>query len=445
VPPCARDDTLRARVRKPRKARSIGFALACAAHAATAEPVLPPDAQIERVLPDVRTWRRDIHQHPELSNREVRTAKLVADHLAAHGYEVRTGVAHHGVIGVLRGGAGPVVALRADMDALPVVEETGLPFASRERATYGGREVGVMHACGHDAHTAILMGVAQVLAARRAELPGTVVLVFQPAEEGAPPGERGGAELMLEEGAFGSPRPDAVFGLHVTPELPVGRLGVRSGAAMASSDRLTIRVTGRQSHAAYPWQGVDPIAAASRIVLALEALPAREVDARIPSVVSIGAFHGGVRHNILPGEVELLGTIRALDAGQRKALHEKVRRTAEHTAQASGAEARVEIDEGNPMVWNDPALLARMRPALERAAGAGQVEDVLPWTGAEDFAFYQQQVPGVFFWLGVRPEGVALADATPLHTPRFNLDEVALPLGVRAMTEIALAFLADAR
>ena len=423
----------------------LGLALACAAQAVAAEPVLSAEAQIERVLLDVRTWRRDIHQHPELSNREVRTAKLVATHLAEQGYEVRTGVAHTGVIGVLRGGPGPVVALRADMDALPVVEETGLVFASRERATYAGRDVGVMHACGHDAHTAILMGVAEVLAARRAELAGTVVLLFQPAEEGAPSGERGGAALMLEEGAFGSPRPDAVFGLHVTPELAVGRVGVRSGAAMASSDRLTIRVKGRQSHAAYPWQGVDPIAAAARIVLALEALPARDVDARIPSVVSIGAFHGGVRHNILPGDVELLGTIRALDTAQRTALHEKVRRTAEGMAQASGAEAEVEIDEGNPMVWNDPALLTRMRPALERAAGAAQVEDVLPWTASEDFAFYQQQVPGVFFWLGVRPEGVASAGATPLHTPRFVLDEAALPLGVRAMTEIAVSFLESVR
>jgi amidohydrolase len=431
--------------RARRIALSLGLALAGALCAAADEPAQPAETQTLHALPDVRAWRRDIHQHPELSNREVRTAKLVADHLAAQGYEVRTGVAHTGVIGVLRGKPGPVVALRADMDALPVVEDTGLPFASRERSTYDGRDVGVMHACGHDAHTAILMGVAEALAARRAELTGSVVLLFQPAEEGAPPGERGGAGLMLEEGGFGSPRPDAVFGLHVTPELTAGRLGVRSGAATASSDRLTIRVKGRQSHAAYPWQGVDPIAAASRIVLALEALPAREVDARIPSVVSIGAFHAGVRNNIIPGDAELLGTIRALDATQRTDLHEKVRRTARGIAQASGAEAEVEIDEGNPMVWNDPALLTRMRPALERAAGPGKVEDVLPWTGAEDFAFYAQQVPGLFFWLGVGRPGVAPADAGALHTPRFDLDEGALPLGVRAMTELALSFLSGPR
>jgi amidohydrolase len=419
----------------------LWLALAASAHALAAEPAAESpslDALVALALPDVRAWRRDLHAHPELSNREVRTSKLVADRLRAQGYEVRTGVAHTGVIGVLRGGPGPVVALRADMDALPVTEETGLPFASHERGTYEGREVGVMHACGHDAHTAMLLGVAQVLAALRGDLGGTVVLLFQPAEEGAPRGERGGAKLMLEEGALGAPRPDAVFGLHVTAELPVGQVGIRSGAATASSDRLTIRVKGRQSHAASPWQGVDPIATASRIVLAIEALPAREVDVRIPSVVSIGSFQGGVRNNIIPDDAELQGTIRSLDPQQREALHEKVRRSAQGIAQASGAEAEVVIDEGNPMVWNDPALLARMRPALERAA---QVEEVLPWTASEDFAFYAQQVPGLFFWLGVREPGVAAADAAQIHTPRFDLDEAALPIGVRAMSELALAFL----
>ncbi|HXK25199.1 MAG TPA: amidohydrolase [Myxococcota bacterium] len=416
----------------------VASAQAVAGERAAESPSL--EALVAQTLPDVRAWRRDLHAHPELSNREVRTSKLVAKALRAEGYEVRTGVAHTGVIGVLRG-AGPVVALRADMDALPVTEETGLPFASHERATYEGHEVGVMHACGHDAHTAMLLGVAKVLAARRFDLGGTVVLLFQPAEEGAPRGERGGAKLMLEEGAFDAPRPDAVFGLHVTAELPVGHVGIRSGAATASSDRLTIRVKGRQSHAASPWQGVDPIATASRIVLEIESLPAREVDVRIPSVVSIGSFQGGVRNNIIPDEVELQGTIRSLDPQQRAALHEKVRRSAQGIAQASGAEAEVAIEEGNPMVWNDPALLARMRPALERAAGAAEVEEMRPWTAAEDFAFYAQQVPGLFFWLGVRRPDVAVADAAQIHTPRFDLDEAALPLGVRAMSELALAFL----
>jgi len=418
----------------------VAQASLAAAHAA--DKVVPStptlDAAVASVEQNVLAWRRDLHAHPELSNREFRTSKAVAARLRDLGYEVRTDVAHTGVIGVLRRGPGPVVALRADMDALPVTEETGLPFASHERASYDGHEVGVMHACGHDAHTAMLLGVATVLAALRDDLGGTVLLIFQPAEEGAPRGERGGAKLMLEEGAFDAPRPDAVFGLHVTAELPVGHIGIRSGAATASSDRLTIRVKGRQSHAASPWQGVDPIATASRIVLAIEALPAREVDARIPSVVSIGSFQGGVRNNIIPDDVELQGTIRSLDAQQRAALHEKVRRSAQGIAQASGAEAEVVIDEGNPMVWNDPALLARMRPALERAA---QVEEVLPWTASEDFAFYAEQVPGLFFWLGVRDPGVAAADAAQIHTPRFDLDEAALPLGVRAMSELALSFL----
>jgi amidohydrolase len=404
------------------------------------------DPLVAGLEPRLVAWRRDIHRHPELSNREQRTAALVAAHLREEGYTLRTQVAHTGVIGVLRGGRpGPVLALRADMDALPVSEKTGLPFASVARATHEGREVGVMHACGHDAHTAILMGVASALSRLREELPGTVVLLFQPAEEGAPRGERGGAELMLEEGAFEAPRPDAVFGLHATAELPVGRLGVRSGAAMASSDRLTIRVTGRQSHAAYPWQGVDPIATAARMLLALEALPAREVDARIGSVVSFGAFHAGVRHNIIPGEAELSGTVRALDPELRRALHERIRRTAAGIAQAAGAEAEVAIDEGNPMVWNDPALLARMRPALEGAVGADAVLDVLPWTGAEDFAFFAQRAPGLYFWLGVRSPGLPAAEAAQIHTPRFTVDEAALPIGVRALAGLALAFLGDPR
>jgi amidohydrolase len=420
--------------------------LALGAPAARADDLAPRlEALAAELEPQLVAWRRDIHQHPELSNREVRTAKLVAKHLRKQGYEVRTQVAHTGVIGVLRGGRpGPVVALRADMDALPVSEATGLPFASKQRAVHEGHEVGVMHACGHDAHTAILLGVASALAKLRPELPGTLLLVFQPAEEGAPSGERGGAQLMLEEGAFDRPSPDAVFGLHVSPDLATGELGVRAGATMASSDRLHILVRGRQSHAATPWLGADPIAAASRMVLALEALPAREVDARVPSVVSIGAIHGGVRHNIIPAEVELLGTIRALDAKLRSQLHEKLRRSVAGIAQASGVEAEVEIGEGNPMVWNDPELLARMRPALERAAGSqGGVVEMPPWTAAEDFAFYQQRAPGLFVRLGVREPGVAVEDAAQLHTAEFRPDEQALPVGVRTLAGLALAFLSQ--
>jgi amidohydrolase len=331
-----------------------------------------------------------------------------------------------------------VVALRADMDALPVTEETGLPYASRVRATYLGREVGVMHACGHDAHTAILMGVAQVLAGVREQLPGAVVFLFQPAEEGPPPGERGGASLMLEEGAFEDPKPDAVYGLHVDARHATGVIGLRPGAAMASSDRLTLLVKGRSTHAAYPWDGVDPIAVASQLVLALEALPGRQTDARVPAVVSFGAIHGGVRHNIIPDQVELLGTIRALSPEHRTQLHELVRRTARGIAESAGASADVEISAGNPVTWNDPALTERARATLERVAGSDHVIEPLPWTGAEDFSRYQERVPGVFFWLGITSPDTSPSDAAPNHSPRFVVDEAALVLGVRALAHLAL-------
>jgi amidohydrolase len=421
----------------------VGLALALPA---AAEPADELRAEIDRRAADsteqVVAWRRDLHEHPELSNREQRTAARVARHLESLGLQVRTGVAHTGVVGVLRGArAEPVVALRADMDALPVTEQTDLPFASKLRTTYLGREVGVMHACGHDAHTAILMGVARVLAGLRDRLPGTVVFLFQPAEEGAPPGEEGGADLMIAEGALEDPTPGAVFGLHVVPQLQTGQIGVRSGGAMASSDRLRVVVRGRQTHAAYPWLGIDPIAAASRVVLALHAIPARRVDTRIPGVVSIGAVHGGVRHNIIPDEVELLGTIRALHPDLRTALHETVRETARSAAAVDGASAEVEITLGYPITFNDPALVARMRPTLERVAGPGRVVEPLPRTGAEDFAYFQERVPGVYFWLGIRPPGTALEDAAPNHSPQFVVDEDALPLGVRALSHLAVDWL----
>jgi amidohydrolase len=432
------------------RAALIAALAALACPASGAEPAAGVDrlaADIDRAAAAAETrvigWRRDIHQHPELSNREQRTASVVADHLEALGLEVRRGVAHTGVVGVLRGPAGgKVVALRADMDALPVTEATGLPFASVATATYLGREVGVMHACGHDAHTAILMGVAEALASVRERLPGSVVFVFQPAEEGPPPGEEGGASLMLAQGVFDDPTPLAVFGLHATHRQEAGTLGYREGALLASSDKLTIRVGGRQTHAANPWLGIDPIAVAARLIPALHAIPAREVDARIPAVVSIGAIHGGVRHNIIPAEVELLGTIRSLANEQRAVLHEKVRRTAEGIAASAGAQIEVEISQGNPITYNDPALTRRMLPTLERVAGAERVVEVLPDTVAEDFAWYQQRVPGLFFWLGVRDPAVAAADAAPNHSPGFRVDERALPLGVRALARLAIDFLA---
>jgi len=392
----------------------------------------------------VIAWRRDIHEHPELGNREHRTAALAADHLESLGIRVRRGVAHTGVVGVLEGGRpGPTVALRADMDALPVTEQTGLPYASEVRTTYLGREVGVMHACGHDAHTAMLMGAAEALAGGRERLPGRVVLVFQPAEEGAPPGERGGADLMLAEGAFADPRPDAVFGLHVVPQLTAGRVGWRSGGAMASSDRLEIRVHGKQTHAAYPWLGVDPIAVAARIVLALQAIPGRQADARVPGIVSIGAVHGGVRHNIIPEQVELLGTIRSLEPAEQERIHARVRRTAEKIAESAGATAEVDIQLGYPVTWNDPDLTQRMLPTLARVAGEDDVVATLPRTGAEDFSFFAREVPGLYLWLGIRPPEVPESELEPNHSPRFVVDESALSLGTRVLSALAVDALAQ--
>jgi amidohydrolase len=397
------------------------------------------DRAAQSAMPRVIEWRRDLHEHPELGNREKRTAGIVAKQLRRLGLRVRTGIAHTGVVAVLRGRAErPVVALRADMDALPITEETGLPFASRVRTTYQGHEVGVMHACGHDAHTAILLGVATALASVRDQLPGTVLFVFQPAEEGPPPGERGGARLMLEEGAFDDPKPDFVFGLHVSAFQSSGEIGLLAGAAMASSDRLTLRVKGRGAHAGYPWRGVDPIAVAAQIVPALQALPARQVDARVGSVVSFGAIHGGVRYNIIPDAVELQGTIRALAPEVREQLHERVRRTAQGIAESAGASVEVQIDQGNSITANDPELVQRIRPTLERVAGRERVTTPLPWTGAEDFWRYQERAPGVFFFLGASPPGVALADTPPNHSSRFVLDEAALVTGVRALAQVAV-------
>jgi amidohydrolase len=387
--------------------------------------------------------RRDLHQHPELSNRETRTAFVVAERLSSLGLEVRTDVAKTGVVGVLKGALpGPVVGLRADMDALPVTEETGLPFASKVRAEYGGQTVGVMHACGHDAHTAILLGVAELLAGLRPQLAGTVIFVFQPAEEGPPPGEEGGARLMLKENVFGALKPEALFALHTDSELAAGEVAVVAGPAMASSDRLRILVRGRGTHASAPWRGVDPVAAAARIVLALESLPAREVDVRKPSVVTVATIHGGVRYNVIPDEVELLGTVRALDADVRSDLHERITHTATKIAEASGATATVELSDGNPVTVNDARLVERMRPTLARNA---KLVSALPRTGAEDFAWFAKQVPSMYFWLGVRDPQTPAAQAAPNHSPRFLVDDGALAVGVRVLSQLVVDYAALSR
>jgi amidohydrolase len=402
------------------------------------------DARVAEIEPRLVGWRRDLHEHPELGNREVRTARVVADHLRELGLQVRTGVAHTGVVGVLRGDLpGPTVAIRADMDALPVHEDTGLPFASRVQTTYDGRSTFVMHACGHDMHTAIAMGVADVLASQRARLPGTVVFLFQPAEEGAPDGERGGAELMVEEGALADPKPDAIFGLHVIPQ-PVGDVLFREGPTMAAADELRIVVHGEQTHAAYPWRGVDPITVASQIVLGLQLITARQLDkTQAPTVISIGSVHGGVRNNIIPDQVELLGTIRTFDAEMREDVHARVRRTAEQIAASAGATVEVTFGDGTPVVDNDPNLTAWLLPTLRRVAGADRVKRRAPTMGAEDFAVYQREVPGVFFFLGIVPPGTDPSVAAPNHSPHFVADEAALALGVRTLAHAAVEFLAS--
>lgn len=411
--------------------------------AAPAELHARIDAAAARVEQGVIACRRDIHQNPELGNREVRTAKIVADKLRALGIEVQEKVAHTGVVGVLRGGKpGKVVALRADMDALPVTEQVDLPFASKVRATYNGQDVGVMHACGHDAHVAILLGVAEVLAGMRNEIPGTVKFLFQPAEEGPPQGEEGGAKLMIAEGALDNPKVDAVFGLHVTSRFPVGEIAYRPEGMMAAVDSFKIVVRGKQTHGAYPWLGVDPIVVASQIVLGLQTIPSRQLDSTIaPSIVTVGAIHGGVRNNIIPDEVEMIGTIRSLDAKMRDEIHARIRRTAESIATSGGATANVTIASGYPITFNDAALTERSLPSLRGAAGAKNVRLVNAVLGAEDFSFFQQKAPGLFFWIGTRPANQTPEEAASNHSPLFYIDESGLGLGVRSMAYVAVDYL----
>jgi amidohydrolase len=427
---------------------AICAALTLAASAASAQARPDPlDAEIDgraaTVLPQVVAWRRDIHEHPELSNRETRTSALVAEQLRRMGLEVRTGVAHTGVVGVLRGGRpGRVVALRADMDALPVTEEVNVPFASHVRATYNGQDVGVMHACGHDMHTAMLMGVAEVLAGIKAQLPGTVLFIFQPAEEGAPAGEEGGAALMLREGAFDNPAPNAVFGLHVFSRIPVGRIDVRPGPLMAANETFRIVVHGRQTHGALPWRGTDPIVVASQIVLGLQTIISRQEDLTLaPAVISVGSLQAGVRSNIIPDSAELVGTIRTFDAGMRTQIDERIRRTATGIAQAAGATADVTLTPGYVVTVNDSALVARMLPTLRRVNGDAGVATAQLTTTAEDFSAYAQRVPGMFFFVGVTPPGAVNDTVAANHSPRFYADEAALPVGLRAMAHLAVDYL----
>ena len=400
-------------------------------------------ATIVALEPKVIEWRRDFHKHPELSNREFRTAKIVAEHLRQLNFDdVQTGIAHTGVVGVLHGGnTGPVIALRADMDGLPVQEQTGLPFASKAVGEYNGEEVPVMHACGHDTHVAMLMGAAEVLARHRDQLRGTIKFIFQPAEEGAPAGERGGAGLMIEEGVLDPPdAPEAIFGLHAWP-VESGTLNYRSGAFMAAADSLYIRINGRQTHGSQPWSGVDPIFLAGQIMVALQAIPGRQLDiTRGPAVITIGSIHGGVRGNIIPDTVEMNGTIRTFDEGVREQLHARLKSTVRNMAEAAGATADIVIDPYAPVTGNDPDLLRDMMPALEWAAGDGRVREHSYITGAEDFALFEQRIPGLYLMLGINEPGVAAGEHPPNHSPYSDAWEGALLTGVRAHVAFAMSY-----
>jgi amidohydrolase len=427
-------------------ARLLSFALLAAAAPAAmavAEPSVVETA-VDAVMPQVVAWRRDFHQHPELSNREFRTSKLVAEELRKLGLDVQTGVAHTGVVAILKGGKpGPTIALRADMDGLPVTEQVDVPFKSLATAEYRGEKVGVMHACGHDGHTAMMLGTAKVLAGLRKELPGTVMFIFQPAEEGAPEGERGGASLMLEQGLFARTKPEAVFGLHLWSSLNAGKVGYRSGPLMAASDRFRIVVHGRQTHGARPWGGVDPIVTASQIVLGLQTIVARQVDiTQYPAIVSVGAIKGGIRNNIIPDSVELVGTFRTFDPKVRAAIVERIERIAKETAAAAGATADVEFgNDPNPVVLNEAALTTRAVASLERAAGKDNV-GVIPYvTGSEDFAFFSQTVPSFYYFVGSTPVGQDAITAPSNHSPQYFVDEASLPVGVKTMVTAALDYL----
>lgn len=392
---------------------------------------------------DIINWRRHFHQYPELSNREFNTSKRIAELLKEMNIEVQTGIAHTGVVGIIKGGKpGPVVALRADIDGLPVVERADIPFASKEKSTYNGQEVGVMHACGHDTHIAMLLGAAHILSEMRDQIPGTVKLIFQPAEEGAPQGEEGGAKLMVKEGVLQNPDVDVIFGLHINSQTKAGDIKYRPGGTMASSDSYRILVKGDQTHGAYPWGGIDPIVTAAQIINGLQTIVSRQLPLiQNSAVISVGAIKGGVRNNIIPEEVELVGTIRALDTEMQAMMHEKIKRTATKIAESMGATAEVQINIGYPVTYNDPELTARMLPSLIEAAGEDQVHLRTAVMGAEDFSFYAQEVPGLFFFVGGAPVNTDPMENAPHHTPDFFIDESGFVVGTKALCYLTFDYM----
>jgi len=403
------------------------------------------NAAADKVESKVIAWRRDIHKNPELGNREVRTAELVAKHLQSLGMEVKTNVAKTGVVGLLKGSKpGPVVALRADMDALPVVEKTNIPFASTVKAMYNGQETGVMHACGHDSHVAILMGVAEILSGMKKDLKGTVKFIFQPAEEGAPKGEEGGAELMVKEGVLDKPKVDVIFGLHINAQLEVGKITYRPGGMFAGVADLKITVKGKPSHGAEPWASVDPIVVSAQIINSLQTVISRNVNiTHNPAVVTIGAIHGGNRGNIISEQVEMLGTVRTLSDDDEKLVFGRIRQIVEKTAEAAGATAVVELPYSThyPVTANDVALTGMMLPSLEKSAGKENVILVPAETGSEDFSFFAQKVPGLYFYIGGLPKGKDSKASAPHHTPEFFIDESGFKTGLKAFTNLVIDYM----
>ncbi|WP_192823375.1 amidohydrolase [Rufibacter sp. LB8] len=401
----------------------------------------------DKIEPKVIQWRRELHQNPELGNFEVKTAEKIAKHLKALGLDVQTGVARTGVVAILKGGKpGPVVALRADMDALPVTENNthNLPFTSKVKTTFEGQQVGVMHACGHDAHVAMLMGVAEVLSSLKKDLKGTVKFVFQPAEEGSAPGQVGGAKLMVQEGVLQNPKVDAIFGLHIRSDVEVGTIAYRPQGMMASSDNFKITVKGQQAHGGTPWMGVDPVVTSAYIITALQTIVSRSLDVtNAAAILTVGAINGGVRANIVPSQVEMIGTIRALDVPMQQKIHERLRQTVNGIATGAGATAEVSIQEMTPVTYNHEALTAHMLSALQRAAGSANVKLTKPVTIAEDFAYFQQQIPGLYLFLGGMPKGQHPATAPSHHTPDFFIDESGMKLGVKALATLAVEYLAN--
>ena len=398
---------------------------------------------INDIEPKVIEWRRYFHENPELSNREFNTSKKIAEHLKSLGLEVQTGIAHTGVVGILKGNKpGPVVALRADIDGLPVTERTPVPFASKVKSEYNGIETGVMHACGHDTHIAILMGTAEVLSKLKNEIKGTVKFIFQPAEEGTPNGENGGAKMMVEEGVLKNPDVDAIFGLHISAGTDVGKITYKPAGIMAASQSYKIMVKGKQTHGSRPWGGIDPIVISAQIINGLQTIISRDTElTKEAAVITVGLIRGGIRSNIIPEEVEMIGTIRTLDYDMQKKLNDEMKKRVPAIAQAFGGDATIEIEKGYPITYNNVKLTAKMLPSLQKGAGKENVLLIDAITGAEDFSYFQKEVPGLYFFLGGKPISVKPEDAASHHTPDFFIDESGLKLGVTTFINLTLDYL----